>query len=132
MVEGLVDYLNKKKVRVFGPNKFASQLEGSKSFMKNLCKENDIPTANFGIFSNLGEATGFIKKNGAPIVVKADGLAGGKGVSVCFSIKEALRDADFVQECASENYTLKTKLMNTIGKYAKNNAIISSSSSGFM
>ena len=92
LVDGLVDYLDKKKVRVFGPDKFSSQLEGSKAFMKNLCKKNNIPTANFGIFSNFGEASNFIKKNGAPIVVKADGLAAGKGVAVCTSVEEALKN----------------------------------------
>ena len=91
LVEGLVDYLERKKINVFGPSKFASQLEGSKAFMKNLCKKNNIPTANFGIFSNFKDASNFIKKNGAPIVVKADGLAAGKGVSVCVSIKESLK-----------------------------------------
>ena len=78
LVNGLVDYLNEKKVRVFGPDKFASQLEGSKTFMKNLCKKNNIPTANFGTFNNLNEASNFIKQIGVPIVVKADGLASGK------------------------------------------------------
>ena len=91
LVGGLVDYLNKKNINVFGPDKFASQLEGSKSFMKSLCKKNNIPTANFGVFNNLKDAKDFIKKNGAPIVVKADGLAAGKGVTVCFSIDEALK-----------------------------------------
>ena len=80
LVDGLVDYLNKRKIKVFGPDKFASQLEGSKIFMKNLCKKNNIPTANYGVFSNYLEALSFIKKNGTPIVVKADGLAAGKGV----------------------------------------------------
>ena len=61
LVEGLVDYLNKKKVRVFGPDKFSSQLEGSKAFMKNLCKKNNIPTANFGIFNNFIDASNFIR-----------------------------------------------------------------------
>ena len=92
LVDGLVDYLNKKKIRVFGPDKFASQLEGSKSFMKNLCKKNNIPTANFGVFNDYNKASNFIKKNGTPIVVKADGLAAGKGVSVCTSIKDALKN----------------------------------------
>jgi len=91
LVDGLVDYLNNKKVKVFGPNKFASQLEGSKAFMKNLCKKNNIPTANFGIFNNFLDASSFIKKNGMPIVVKADGLAAGKGVFVCSTIEEALK-----------------------------------------
>jgi len=90
LVDGLVDYLNKKKIRVFGPDKFSSQLEGSKGFMKNLCKENNIPTANFGVFDDLDDAANFIKKNKTPIVVKADGLAAGKGVSICSSKQEAL------------------------------------------
>ena len=64
LVEGLVDYLNEKKVRVFGPDKFASQLEGSKAFMKNLCKKNSIPTADFGVFNNFDDASSFIKKMG--------------------------------------------------------------------
>ena len=62
LVEGIVDFFNKKKVKVFGPDKFASQLEGSKSFMKNLCKKYNIPTANFGTFNNISEASDFIKK----------------------------------------------------------------------
>jgi phosphoribosylamine--glycine ligase len=98
LVEGLVDYLNKKKVRVFGPDKFASQLEGSKAFMKNLCKKNNIPTANFGTFNNINEASGFIKKVGVPIVVKADGLAAGKGVSICKSEEEALKKTKEILE----------------------------------
>ena len=92
LVEGLVDYLNEKNVRVFGPNKFSSQLEGSKAFMKNLCKKNNIPTANFGVFNNFDDASNFIKKNRTPIVVKADGLAAGKGVTVCKSTEEALKN----------------------------------------
>jgi len=89
LVDGLTDYLNKKKIKVFGPSKDAAQLEGSKAFMKKLCKKNNIPTANFGIFKKLDEANSFIKKNKIPIVVKADGLAAGKGVSVCTTKKEA-------------------------------------------
>ena len=98
LVEGIVDYLNKKKIRVFGPNKFASQLEGSKGFMKNLCKKNNIPTANFGVFDNFDDASSFIKKNKTPIVVKADGLAAGKGVSVCLSPEEALKNTKDILE----------------------------------
>ena len=91
LVEGLVDFLIEKKIKVFGPDKFASQLEGSKAFMKNLCKKNNIPTANFGVFDNFLNASSFIKKNGTPIVVKADGLAAGKGVCICNTIDEALK-----------------------------------------
>ena len=92
LVEGLVDYLIEKKIKVFGPNKFSSRLEGSKAFMKDLCKKNNIPTANFGVFDNLSEATKFIKKSKTPIVVKADGLAAGKGVSICPSMEEAIKN----------------------------------------
>ena len=98
LVDGLVDYLIEKKVRVFGPNKFASQLEGSKAFMKKLCKKNNIPTANFGVFDNFDDASIFIKKNKVPIVVKADGLASGKGVSICTSIEEALKNTKEILE----------------------------------
>ena len=98
LVDGLVDYLNEKKVRVFGPDKFASQLEGSKAFMKNLCKKNNIPTANFGAFNDIDEASSFIKKIGVPIVVKADGLAAGKGVSICTSVEQALKSTKEILE----------------------------------
>jgi len=98
LVDGLVDYLIEKKVRVFGPNKFASQLEGSKAFMKKLCKKNNIPTANFGVFDNFDDASIFIKKNKVPIVVKADGLASGKGVSICTSMEEALKNTKEILE----------------------------------
>ena len=98
LVSGIVDFLRKKKVRVFGPDKFASQLEGSKAFMKNLCKEYKIPTANYGVFDNFEKALSFIKKNGVPIVVKADGLAAGKGVSICHSIEEASKKSKEILE----------------------------------
>ena len=98
LVDGLVDYLNEKKVRVFGPDKFASQLEGSKTFMKNLCKKNNIPTANFGTFNNINKASNFIKQIGVPIVVKADGLAAGKGVSICTSEEEAIKNTKEILE----------------------------------
>jgi len=98
LVDGLADYLNEKKVRVFGPSKFAAQLEGSKAFMKNLCKKNSIPTADFGIFNNFDDASSFVKKNGVPIVVKADGLAAGKGVSICISEEEALKNTKEILE----------------------------------
>ena len=92
LVDGLVDFLNNNKIRVFGPDKFSAQLEGSKSFMKNLCKKNNIPTAKFGVFNSFDLAKNFIKKNRMPIVVKADGLAAGKGVSICNTIDEALKN----------------------------------------
>jgi len=83
LVDGLVDYLEKNKIKVFGPNKIASQLEGSKIFTKKLCEKFNIPTANFGIFDNVTKSLSFLKKCKFPIVVKADGLAAGKGVYIC-------------------------------------------------
>jgi len=98
LVNGIVDYFNKKKIRIFGPDKFTSQLEGSKTFMKNLCKKNKIPTARFGVFNNFNDARNFIKKNGTPIVVKADGLAAGKGVSICNTVEEAIKNTKEILE----------------------------------
>ena len=98
LTDGIVDYLKERSVRVLGPNKFASQLEGSKAFMKNLCKKNNIPTANYGIFDNVNDAKEFIKKNDIPIVVKADGLAAGKGVTICESADEAIRETKEILE----------------------------------
>jgi len=89
LVDGIVDFLSKKKIRVFGPDRFASQLEGSKIFMKDLCKKNNIPTAKFGAFDSFDSAVNFLIKNQLPVVVKADGLAAGKGVTICESIEEA-------------------------------------------
>ena len=89
LVEGIVDFLEEKNIKVFGPNKLASQLEGSKIFTKNLCKKYNIPTANFGIFQNIDAAGQFIKKTNYPIVIKADGLASGKGVYICDKLEEA-------------------------------------------
>jgi len=90
LVEGLVDYLEKFKIKVFGPNKIASQLEGSKIFTKRLCQKYNIPTAKFGIFQNKIKAKNFIKNSKFPIVIKSDNLASGKGVYICNNELEAL------------------------------------------
>ena len=82
LVDGIVDYLEKFNIKVFGPNKLASQLEGSKIFTKKLCEKYKIPTAKFGIFSNKQKALSFLKNCNFPIVIKADGLASGKGVYI--------------------------------------------------
>tara|TARA_B110000285_G_scaffold159098_1_gene177506 strand:- start:1280 stop:2545 length:1266 start_codon:yes stop_codon:yes gene_type:complete len=89
LVDGIVDFLEKNKIKVFGPNKAAAELEGSKIFTKNLCKKYNIPTAKFGIFQNVAEAMKFIKKTKYPLVIKADGLASGKGVYICENNDEA-------------------------------------------
>ena len=91
LVKGLVDFLNKNRIKVFGPNKFASQLEGSKAFMKKLCKKHNIPTAKFKICSNKKQVLKFLNYSFSPYVVKADGLAAGKGVSICKTTKEVLK-----------------------------------------
>ena len=83
LVDGIVDILEEKNIKVFGPNKIASQLEGSKIFTKNLCEKYKIPTAKFGIFKNIKDSLNFLKDTKYPIVVKADGLAAGKGVYIC-------------------------------------------------
>tara|TARA_B100001989_G_C24539395_1_gene466589 strand:- start:374 stop:1645 length:1272 start_codon:yes stop_codon:yes gene_type:complete len=90
LVKGLVDFLIKRKIKVFGPNKFASKLEGSKAFMKNLCKENGIPTAKFKICKKINEVKKFLKISKLPLVVKADGLAAGKGVTICKTEEKVL------------------------------------------
>ena len=89
LVDGIVDFLKKNKIKVFGPNQAASQLEGSKIFTKNLCRKYKIPTANFGVFNNIEKSLSFLKKCKFPIVVKADGLASGKGVYICENLKNS-------------------------------------------
>ncbi|MDA7770342.1 phosphoribosylamine--glycine ligase [Candidatus Pelagibacter sp.] len=89
LVDGIVDFFEKNNIKIFGPNKIASQLEGSKIFTKKLCEKYKIPTAAFGVYENIIDANKFIEKNKFPIVVKADGLAAGKGVYICEDKKEA-------------------------------------------
>ena len=87
LVRGIVDFLKKNNIKVFGPDKYAAQLEGSKAFMKSLCKKYNIPTAGFKICKNKKDVNIFLSQYKMPIVVKADGLASGKGVSVCHTKK---------------------------------------------
>jgi phosphoribosylamine--glycine ligase len=89
LVDGIVDYLEKFNIKVFGPNKIASKLEGSKIFTKKLCEKYKIPTAKFGIFLDIKTALSFLNKCNFPIVIKADGLAAGKGVYIPENYKEA-------------------------------------------
>ena len=91
LVDGIVNYFQKNNIKVFGPEKVASQLEGSKIFTKKLCKKYNIPTAKFGIFEKIKEANLFLKNSKFPIVVKADGLAAGKGVYICKDIEQAIK-----------------------------------------
>ncbi len=89
LVDGLVDFLKNDKIKVFGPNKIASKLEGSKIFTKKLCEKYNIPTAKFGVFESKDNAYNFLKDCVYPIVVKADCLAAGKGVYICKNKEQA-------------------------------------------
>ena len=89
LVNGIVDYLENNNIKVFGPKKISSQLEGSKTFTKNICKKYNIPTANFGIFEKKENTLNFLKNSKFPIVIKADGLAAGKGVYICKDMRNA-------------------------------------------
>jgi len=89
LVDGIVDFLENHQIKVFGPSKVASQLEGSKIFAKKLCKKYNIPSAKFEIFTNITDANKFIEKTNYPLVIKADGLASGKGVYICDGNNEA-------------------------------------------
>ena len=91
LVDGLVDFLKKNNIKVFGPNKVASQLEGSKIFTKELCKKYNIPTAKFGIYKTFEDANNFLKNASFPLVIKADGLASGKGVYIPENKKEGAK-----------------------------------------
>ncbi len=89
LAAGIVDDLEAAGVKAFGPSKLAAQLEGSKGFTKDLCSEYGIPTGAYGRFDNAPEALAYVREQGAPIVVKADGLAAGKGVVVAKTLGEA-------------------------------------------
>ena len=92
LVNGLVDFLDKKKIRTFGPSKKAAQLEGSKIFMKNLCKQFNIPSAKYFEINSIEEAIEVLKTMNEPVVVKSDGLAAGKGVTICKTKDQAIKD----------------------------------------
>jgi phosphoribosylamine--glycine ligase len=97
LVAGLVDRLEAEGIAAFGPSAAAARLEGSKGFMKDFCARHEIPTAAYGRFAEPEAAKDFIRRQGAPIVVKADGLAAGKGVVVATSEAEALAAVDEMQ-----------------------------------
>ena len=89
LVNGIVDFFKNTGIQVFGPNKTSSQLEGSKIFTKKLCKKFNIPTSKFEIFINKSDAINYLENSKYPIVIKADGLASGKGVYICKSKNNA-------------------------------------------
>ena len=107
LVNGIVDYFEEKKVKIFGPNKKCSQLEGSKFFMKNICKKYNIPTAKHIEIAEIVQAKNFLKEANFPVVVKSDGLASGKGVTICNNEDEALRD---IQKILSGKFETSNKV----------------------
>ena len=98
LVAGIVDFLSERNIYAFGPTKNASQLEGSKGFMKKLCKDFDVPTAKYKEFDNFDEAKYYIETNRHPLVIKSDGLAAGKGVTISTTIEESLRSIKEILE----------------------------------
>ncbi len=98
LVSGLVDKLEAAGIPAFGPHAAAARLEGSKLFTKELCKANNIPTAAFARFTNAADAAAYVRAEGAPIVVKADGLMAGKGVVVALTTEEAVAAVEGVFE----------------------------------
>lgn len=94
LAEGIADYFLDKGLTVFGPTKAAARIEGSKSFAKEIMDKYEIPTAAYGTFTDAEEAKSYIRQQGAPIVIKADGLAAGKGVIVAMELQEALDAVD--------------------------------------
>ena len=97
---GIVDLFREYGVKIFGPSRAAARIEASKAFSKDLMKKYNIPTAAYGVFTQIPEAEAFIRQTGAPIVVKADGLAAGKGVIVAMTLQEA---EDAVRDMLSGN-----------------------------
>ena len=108
LVNGIVDFLEKNGIRVFGPRKIPSKLEGSKTFTKNICKKYNIPTAKFGIFETKENTINFLKNSKFPIVIKADGLAAGKGVYISKNLSEA---KEAVNEIFDGKFGLAKKIL---------------------
>ena len=101
LVAGIVDRFREAGLRIFGPTAAAARLEGSKAFCKDFLARHDIPTARYGSFEDIAEARRFIVELGAPLVVKADGLAAGKGVIVCPTVATAIEAAEDMLEAES-------------------------------
>ncbi len=108
LVDGLVDFLEKHKIKTFGPNQISAKLEGSKIFTKKLCQKYQIPTANFGVFKTSQEAFKFLENSNYPIVIKADGLAAGKGVYIC---EDKLRAKGAVSEIFNGKFGVAKEIL---------------------
>ncbi|MFC1703293.1 phosphoribosylamine--glycine ligase [Candidatus Omnitrophota bacterium] len=98
LVAGIVDVFEKEGLKIFGPSKAAAQLEGSKTFAKEFMSRHSIPTAEFAVFADSKEAKEYLKKASVPLVIKADGLAAGKGVVICTTKQEAEDAIDLIME----------------------------------
>ena len=98
LAKGIVDLFEKRGLRIFGPSKAAARLESSKAFAKNLMKKYQIPTGQFAVFDDAQAARAYVRQIGVPIVVKADGLCGGKGTIVANTLSEALGAIDLLME----------------------------------
>jgi phosphoribosylamine--glycine ligase len=98
LAKGIVDVFEKRGLRIFGPTKAAAKLEASKAFSKNLMKKYKVPTAQFAVFDEPQAARAYVRQIGAPIVVKADGLCGGKGTIIANNLSEALGAIDLLME----------------------------------
>ena len=98
LTNGIVDALGEAGIRAFGPSRLAAEIEGSKAFSKGLMKKYGIPTAKYEVFTEAEAAREYVRKEGAPIVIKADGLAAGKGVIVAMTMDEALHAIDDIME----------------------------------
>ncbi len=94
LTKGIVDLFESKGLTIFGSSQKAAEIEGSKAFAKEMMRKYHVPTASYEIFEDHQEATAYIRRQGAPIVVKADGLAAGKGVIVCKTVEEAIQSVE--------------------------------------
>ena len=108
LVNGITDFFEEKKIKVFGPSKKASMLEGSKAFMKKICKDFNIPSAKYKEITNINDAEKFIEEFNLPIVVKSDGLAAGKGVTICDSREKAIKD---IKDILNGKFKLSKKVV---------------------
>ena len=108
LVNGITDFFEEKKIKVFGPSKKASMLEGSKAFMKKICKDFNIPSAKYKEITNINDAEKFIEEFNLPIVVKSDGLAAGKGVTICNSKEQAIKD---IKDILNGKFKLSKKVV---------------------
>jgi len=98
LVKGIKDFMKKEGIEVFGPDSYGAQIEGSKSFAKEIMVKAGVPTAKFEVFDEFSKAVSYVEKKGAPIVVKADGLCAGKGVFVCETVESAIKALEKIME----------------------------------